>query len=104
MIETTIGAKYYGLLRAHFANPQEDYLAMAAELGRALVKANIPPEEIAELHENAIQRLGVEFPDTKLIGAANLISQPLMELLMAYGLAFRERLDERERAEEQIKA
>ena len=104
MIETTIRDKYYGLLRSHFANPQEDYLAQAADLGRALVRANIPPEEIAELHEDAIQRLGTEFPEAKLIGAANLISQPLMELLMAYGMAFRERLDERERAEEQIRA
>jgi len=104
MIETTIRDKYYSLLRSHFANPQEDYLAQAADLGRALVRANIPPEEIAELHEDAIQRLGAEFPEAKLIGAANLISQPLMELLMAYGMAFRERLDERERAEEQIRA
>ena len=104
MIETTIRAKYYRLLRSHFANPQEDYLAQAAELGKALVMAHIPPEEIAELHEDAIQRLGAEFPEAKLIGAANLISQPLMELLMAYGMAFRERLDERKQAEDQIKA
>ena len=104
MIETTIRDKYYSLLRSHFANQQEEYLAQASELGKALVMANIPPEEIAELHEDAIQRLGSEFPDAKLIGAANLISQPLMEVLMVYGLAFRERLDERERAEEALRA
>ena len=103
MIETTIRDKYYSLLRSHFVNPQEEYLAQAAELGRELVMANIPPEEIAELHEDAIQRLGAEFPEAKLIGASNLISQPLMELLMAYGLAFRERLDERKRAEETLR-
>jgi PAS domain S-box-containing protein len=103
MIETTIRDKYFNLLRSHFANPQEDYLAQAAELGRELVMANIPPEEIAELHEDALQRLGAEFPDAKLIGAANLISQPLMELLMAYGMAFREQLDERKRAEETLR-
>jgi two-component sensor histidine kinase len=104
MIETTIRDKYYSLLRFHFANPQEDYLAQAAELGKALVMANIPPEEIAELHEDALQRLGVEFPEAKLIDAAKLISQPLMELLMAYGMAFRKRLDERKRAENQLNA
>ena len=53
MIETAIRDKYYSLLRSHFANPQEEYLAQAAELGKALVMANIPPEEIAELHEDS---------------------------------------------------
>jgi two-component sensor histidine kinase len=104
MIDETIRAKYSILLQSHFTSPQEDHLAQAAELGRELVRADIPPEEIAELHEEAIKRLGAEFPETKLIGTANLVSQPLMELLMAYGLAFRARLDERKRAEDRIKA
>ena len=104
MLEKRIGDEYYSLLRSHFTSPQEDHLAQAAELGRELVVVNIPPEEIAELHEDAVRRLGTEFPETKLIAAANLISQPLMELLMAYGLAFRKRLDEHKRSEDRIKA
>ena len=104
MLEKRIGDEYYSLLRSHFTSPQEDHLAQAAELGRELVVVNIPPEEIVELHEDAVRRLGAEFPETKLIAAANLISQPLMELLMAYGLAFRKRLDEHKRSEDRIKA
>lgn len=104
MLEKRIGDKYYSLLQSHFVSPHEDHLAQAADLGRELVQADIPPEEIAELHEDAVRWLGAEFPETKLIAAANLISQPLMELLMAYGLAFRERLDERNRSEEKVKA
>ena len=104
MLEKGIGAEYYSLLRSHFVSPQEDHLAQAAELGRELVMANIPPEEIAELHEDAVRRLGIDFPETTLIAAANLIAQPLMELLMAYGLAFRKRLDEHKRSEDRIKA
>ena len=103
MLEKRIGDKYYSLLQSHFVSPHEDHLAQAADLGRELVQADIPPEEIAELHEDAVRWLGAKFPETKLIAAANLISQPLMELLMAYGLAFRERLDERNRSEEKIK-
>ena len=104
MLEKRIGDEYYNLLQSHFVSPQEDHLAQAAELGRELVMANIPPEEIAELHEDAIRRLGIKFPETKLIAAANSISQPLMELLMAYGLEFRKRLDEHKRSEDRIKA
>lgn len=103
MLEKRIRDGYYSLLQLHFVSPREDHLAQAAELGRELVMANIPPEEIAEMHEDAIRRLGAEFPETKLIAAANIISQPLMEILMAYGMVFRERLDERKRAEELIK-
>ena len=104
MLEKRIGDKYYSLLQSHFVSPHEDHLAQAAELGRELVVANTPPEEIAELHEEAVRQLGIEFPETKLIAAANLISQPLMEILMAYGLAFRERLDAHKRSEDRIKA
>jgi len=104
MLEKRIRDEYYNLLRSHFTSPQEDHLVQAAELGRELVVVKIPPEEIAELHEDAVRRLGTEFPETKLIAAANLISQPLMELLMAYGLAFRKRLDEHKRSEDRIKA
>ncbi|MEA3323995.1 MAG: histidine kinase dimerization/phosphoacceptor domain -containing protein [Euryarchaeota archaeon] len=104
MLEKRIGYEYYSLLQSHFVSPQEGHLVHAAELGRELVIANIPPEEIAELHEDAVRRLGIEFPETKLIAAANLISQPLTELLMAYGLSFRERLDEQKRSEDRIKA
>jgi len=80
MIETTIRDKYYSLLRSHFANPQEEYLAQAAELGKALVMANIPPEEIAELHEHAIQRLGAEFPEAKLIGVMDKLMVQLLQI------------------------
>lgn len=98
----TIRDAYFSLLKAHLSNPQEEYLAMAAELGRELVIANIPPEDVGEMHEDALQRLGKEFTEATLIGKANLVSQPLMELFVAYGMSFRERLEERKRAEKRI--
>ena len=103
MTEQSIKDKYFNLLAAYVARPEESYLLEAADLGRELVLSDVPPEEIAELHEQALERLAREQPDMTLLDAARRISSPLMELLMAYGLAFRERLEERKRAEEALR-
>ena len=102
MAEQTIQDRYLELLKAYVGPPAEESLFAAAELGRELVLAGVPPKDIAELHEGALQRLAQEMPDVTLLDAARLISTPLMELLMAYGLAFRERLEARDRAEEAL--
>jgi len=101
--EQSIKDKYFNLLAAHVAGPEESYLLKAADLGRELVLSDVPPEEIAEVHEQALERLAREQPDMTLLDAARLISSPLMELLMAYGLTFRERLETRRRAEEVLR-
>ena len=103
MVEQMIRDKYSELLKAYVGRPAEEYLAAAADLGRELVLADVPPEDIAEIHEEALERLAREHPDITLLDAARLVSAPLMELLMAYGLAFRERLEERKRAEEAMR-
>jgi len=61
-----------------------------------------PPEEIAEMHESALGRLAEKIPDMILIETFRTMSAPLMELLMAYGLAFREWIEERKWAEEAL--
>ncbi len=91
--------KYFELLRAYVSHPTEEYLAAAADLGREMVLASVPPEDIAEIHEQALERLAQERPDMTLLDTVRLVSAPLMELLMAYGLAFREGLEKREQAE-----
>ncbi|NIA13613.1 MAG: hypothetical protein GWP08_05985 [Nitrospiraceae bacterium] len=88
---------YASVLKAFVESREESHLAEAAKLGREMVRAGVPPEEIAEIHETALQRLAEEFPDKTLLESAQRISAPLMEMLMAYGLAFREQQDERER-------
>jgi len=84
---------YTSVLKAFVESEEEQYLAKAGELGRELVRAGLPPEEIAEIHETAIQALAEEHPDKTLLEMASRISSPLLELLMAYGLAFREQQD-----------
>jgi PAS domain S-box-containing protein len=87
-----IKERYYALLKAYVYSPQELHLAESSALGRQLVLAGVPPEEIAEIHHEAINLLAEEEPDLTLVDVARRISAPLMEMLMAYGLAFRERI------------
>ena len=101
MVNKSIRERYFKVLKAHVVSPDERHLASAAELGRDLVMSDTPPEEIADLHEEALDRLAGETPNITLIEATRTISAPLMELLMVYGMAFRERMEARKRAEEE---
>ncbi|HEY9841964.1 MAG: sensor histidine kinase [Candidatus Sericytochromatia bacterium] len=95
-------ARYCDLLREHISQPSEAHLATAAEMGRELVLSGIPPEEMAELQQAALERLMVEFPDLPLSQIALPMSAIQSEMLMAYGLVFREQLEERKRREQEI--
>ena len=77
-------------LRAYLIDPREEYLLSISELGKELVHVGVPPEDIAELFGEALTRLGEQLPDSILKQTARLISVPLMELMIAYGMAFRE--------------
>jgi two-component system cell cycle sensor histidine kinase/response regulator CckA len=99
MKEQSVQDRYFELLKAYSASPEEKYLAAVAELGRELVVFDAPPEDIVEIHEGALGRLAQEKPDLTLADAVPDISTPLMELLMIHSLAFRERAEARARAE-----
>ncbi len=77
-------------------------LADAAELGRVLVQQDIPPEELTEFHHLALLELTKRFPALTLAEAAQQLTAPLMEALMAYSLAFRQQLEHR--AQEMVNA
>jgi len=91
MMVATARERYSALLAAYFASPDEKYLLEAADLGRELVRADVPPEEIAELHAEAVCRLAERSPQATLMQAGGSLAEPLVELLIAYGLAFREK-------------
>jgi len=84
---------YASALEAFVETQLEEHLAAAAELGRKMVAAGVPPEDVAEVHEAAVSRLEHMFPDRPLLDYAGRISAPLAEVLMAYGLAFREKVE-----------
>jgi len=93
-----IQEEYVVLLRAHIDEPAEQYLAAAADLGRELLLADVPIEDVVEMHQKALAELDEELSD---VSSAELINQafgPLMEMSMAYSLAMRERTAEHERA------
>ena len=94
--------RYCILLKSYFDDPNEKYLFEIGELGRELVRENIPPEDLAEIHEEAIARLAETYPNTKLIESARSLSTPLMEMMMAYGLAFREWIDASEKSRKEL--
>jgi len=79
----------YTALMLDYAQSFEEAPLLAIEgLGHEMVQSNIPPEDIGEMHDAAISEL-MASPDfsSERIRAASL---PLMQLLMAYGIAFRE--------------
>ncbi len=100
MADQSLEDRYSRLLKSYVMEPEEEHLVAASELGRELVTADVPEEDVAEIHEKALRLLARESPDMTLEHVAHLISGPLMEMFMAYGLAFRERLEERERERE----
>jgi signal transduction histidine kinase len=73
----------------------EVFLADAFELGRSMVDQRVPPDEITNIHHEAVQRLAQLHPQLGLAQVAGRLTQPLMEMSMAYGLAFREQLERR---------
>jgi len=92
MPNKSLKSKYIDLALAYFSEPEEQHLAAAAELGRELVLSGVHSEEVGEIHQQAFESIAKEFPNVPLNLAANLTSAPLLELLMAYGMAFREKV------------
>ena len=88
---------YAEALKAYTAKQDEESLVRAQDVGRELVIEDVPTEEIAEMHEEALHRFAEESPNIISPEAIRLISPPLMEVLMAYGLAFREQIHRRSR-------
>lgn len=90
-------ARYARLLVAHVEAPSEEWLAEAAEIGRELVTAGVPHEDMLEIHDEALDLLCQTHPELLLSQAARLATEPLMELQMAYGLVHRRQLEQSRR-------
>lgn len=93
MLLNALLQRYKKLLDGYLAGGDESHLAAASELGRELLAEDFPPEELAELHETAVAHLADEHPELTVKEAVHLLSAPLMEMFMAFGLAYRERID-----------
>ncbi|MFN3077678.1 MAG: sensor histidine kinase [Alphaproteobacteria bacterium] len=95
-------AYYTDLVRSYVLHQEERFLVMAADLGRSALRRDVPLEEIVELHNGVLLGLAASHPRMGLTEAVRLTSPPLMEVLMAYGMAFREHMEQRRTMEEQL--
>ena len=74
----------------------EEALCAAAELGKRFLKEGILPEDYIEIHHSALLRLAQENPTLNFSAVAERLMAPLMEVSMAYSLAFRMELERKE--------
>ncbi len=58
--------QYFRLLKSYMIDAQEQFLFDMSELGKNMVAAEIAPEEIIEIHEQALVRLIKELPHIQL--------------------------------------
>jgi len=103
MDEQYAGKRYFELLSAYIADPNEEYLASLAALGRELLSAGMSEEDVAEIHENATLRIAAEQPTLILADVAHLLTAPLLEVLMAFSLEFRKEIHAHKRSVEALK-
>ena len=98
-----LAESYFETLESYLAEPHERHLLRAQELGRGLVLMNFPPEEVGAMHEQALERLEPVFGGYTLSIALHRTSAVLLEVLMAYGLAFRKQIAELTRRERALR-
>jgi signal transduction histidine kinase len=84
--------EYIELVKDYWLHGSEEALIQATDLGKRLVHAELPPEEIGEFQQFALTELNRIAPATSLDEIANRLTPPLIEVLIAYGLAFRYQL------------
>ena len=101
-MKTDFKERYYEILRGYVETHEEKYLMRSEELGYELVKFNVPPEDIIELHEIAVSRLAKELPAKNMMESVGFLSTPLVELMMAYGLAFRQWIEDLEKSKQEL--
>ena len=102
--EFDLRERYHGLLLRYATVASEEALVEASDLGKHAVSAGVPHEEVVELHEETLRRLAGEHPELHIGEAAILATEPLMELFMAYGLAFLKQLEDTKRSNEALRA
>lgn len=86
--------QYIQLVKDYWLYGSEEVLLQAAALGKRLVHDELPPEEIGEFQQFALLELEQMTPPTPLGEVATKLTPPLLEVLMAYGLAFRQQLQQ----------
>ncbi|QTA77951.1 Sensor histidine kinase, PAS domain-containing [Desulfonema limicola] len=93
MSKTEIEKQFRILFSEYLKFPKEETLVCISEIGRKLVLSSVPPEDIGDMYSEALSEFTEKFPDTRISELSDRISTPLTELLIAYGMAFRQQID-----------
>ncbi|AGX87296.1 sensor histidine kinase [Candidatus Symbiobacter mobilis] len=91
-------AKQYAHLLTRFAlsdgeEEGEVFLAEAFELGRAMMDQQLPPDAVTMIHHEALLNFADTHPALVSPVVAHRLTHPLIEMTMAYGMAFREQME-----------
>lgn len=85
--------QYTQILRSFIASNDEGDLMRAQDLGRTLVNGDTPPEEVGAFHEAAMKSVVSSNGLENIVIAEERAAAVLLEVLMAYGLAYREQIE-----------
>lgn len=86
MSRSPLQKQYDELMRSYLQSGAEDHLYSAQQLGKWLLRHHVAPEVIVDLHLETLER-HVELPESVRISF-----QLLMEIMIEYGIAYREHL------------
>ena len=100
MIDQSIKDKYSELLKAYVHKPDEKHLLEAADVGWELIGAEVPTDDVVEMHEEALKRLTDGHSEAQAPDTIRHAFTPLIEMLMTYSLAFQKQLLEHHQLEQ----
>jgi len=80
--------QYDRILNTYAAQPSEELMQQASDLGHALFDAGVPPEDVVAAHTASVGRIcagGVPRCSDRMVA----VPPPFLELMMAYGIGYR---------------
>ena len=85
--------EYSVILRAFLESGDDRYLMDIETISKKCVRANIGPDYMLEAHLNTLNGLVSEYPIEKTVRMFNSASEPLIQLMMGYAVAYHEYID-----------
>ncbi|MHC1585768.1 MAG: ATP-binding protein [Candidatus Syntropharchaeia archaeon] len=95
--------KYAEILKNYIRNRDEADLYNVSTLSKEFLREKIDPGELLAIHIEAFNELINDLEPSEIIDAYNLSSEPLLELMMGYAVAYREYIEMQEKKYEREK-
>jgi light-regulated signal transduction histidine kinase (bacteriophytochrome) len=96
MAETRHLEKYLDLLRKLVSKPADASVAEASAFGQELLAQGVPPDEVLQLHREALARLSAERPGLSLKDSVEPTCRPLAAVMTNYCHAFQRQIADSE--------